>query len=794
MKLKIKGMKKEKAISVNTGIRAQATSRMVVQLAAVIVLIITLTVTSIGIMNYRSDVQDLLENKKEANKIMAKVVAQQVDLYITSSLDAMKTVAAIIDFENLDKYEKNISLGKVVSKNVQFKSAYITDMDGNIAASTNSRRDDGKNYKNTDWFKESAAGKTYISDTFIDEDSKMPIIIISMPIESMVSGQTGVIAVDLRLDRLFYLTKDMKMGETGYSYIVDKKGNIIAHPQFKEKVLAKQNALEQGIKGVASVIEGKSDVEIYQDDEGRKVVGGYAPVSSTRWGVLVEQQYSEIISQGMAALIRVIVISLVVILLSILGSSFFARAFTKPITDMLKVVNKIKEGKLTERIQVNAKNEVGLLQQAFNDMVDSLSELIQDVSHASLQINRSTKELESNAQLMAEAASEITAAINDVAGGTEKQMHSVETSTEVVNQMIEGVRSVSDNATEILKSSTYASELARNGAQDIEEIVKTMKSIDETVGQSATLIKELSVHTYQIGDIVQLIKQISDQTNLLALNAAIEAARAGEHGRGFSVVADEVRKLAEQSAKATISIVELIKKIEKETDRAVKAMESSLEGARNGTKVVRGTTQSFHDIIQETQKVAHEVESFTGAIQELTAGMDLVEQSILEVNHVSQSTAASSQEVLASTEEQDQAIRQITEAIKGLGEMAHHLDTFIQRFDIEERQDIRIQYEDSQVQEDTVEVETESSIVIVEDENILADEAEHEEEREVSEEELIKEGITEEEIIEEKMSEEEMVEEEEQMISSIEMEEDEAAATLDMEEEITDTEDEEKEV
>ncbi|MFZ5968203.1 MAG: methyl-accepting chemotaxis protein [Bacillota bacterium] len=671
-------IRKNKSVGLGSGI--QTKSKMKVQLSVVIVLIIAVTISAIGTVNYFNDIDDVVDSKKEANKLMAEVVSRQVQMYLTSSIETLRTFAATTDFDTIDSYTQNMLLGKVVSNNVQFKSVYITDLEGNVTGTTNSRRDNGKNYKSALWHQDASKGKVHISDVMIDKDSSNPVIVVALPIESILKGQTGVIAADLRLDRLFYLTKDMKVGKTGFSYIVDQKGNIIAHPDFKEKVLTKYNAVENGIQGAIEVTKGNNNVMVYEDTEGNKVVGGYAFVPLTMWGVLVEQQYDEIKEQAANTLQRTFMISVIFILLGLLVSMFFANVFTKPLSDMIGVVNKIKDGDLRERIKVNSTNEVGILQQAFNEMADSLAVLIQDVNGAAKQIYQSTKDLESNAQLTSEAAAEIAVTIDEVAYGTEKQIKSVETSTFAVNQMIEGVKSVSENAIEILESSNYASELASKGAEDIEDIVSSMRSIDETVGESAGLIKELSVHTYQISDIVQLIKQISDQTNLLALNAAIEAARAGEHGRGFAVVAEEVRKLADQSAQASTKIVELIKKIQQETDRVVKTMESSLEGVKNGTNVINGTTKSFHSIIEETQKVTQKVEGFAAAIEELTAGMDLVEQSIIEVNQVSQATAASTQVVFASTEEQDHAIRCITDSISGLSKMTENLELVIQRF------------------------------------------------------------------------------------------------------------------
>lgn len=654
--------------------------KMRVQLSLVIVIMITVTVSAIGAINYFNDINRLVEGKKTVNLMMSKVAADQVDMYVANSIDVLETVAETVEFQDMDRLEKNFALSKITTKNVQFKSTFITDLQGNIVGTSKGNSGLGKNYANEEWFKAAVNGQSFISNTLIDAESNVPMVVLSIPLERTISGKTGVLAVELRLDRLFYLTRNIKTGDTGICYIVDSEGKVIAHPQFTEKVLTSFNALESGIVGVQNVLGGNDGAEIYVDMDGHKVVGGYSLASTTKWGVVVEQQYSEITSQGRASLNRTFLISIFFILAGLVASLVFSNIFVKPIIKMVQVANKIKDGDLTDRIVVSAKNEVGILQGTVNNMADSLTIIIKDVKGVGQNILHSMNNLAANAERTSEAVTEIAAVVDQVAAGTDKQLDSVKSTASVVQQISTNVKQITENSIMILNATNHASDIAKDGMSEIQNINETMNAIDHTVVKSSDLIKELSDHTQQIGQIVQIIKGISDQTNLLALNAAIEAARAGEHGLGFAVVADEVRKLAEQSNKASAQIVELINKIQRETGNVVKTMENSMSEVRKGTKIVSGTTTSFYNIIEETHKVAREVEDFTAAMEELSAGMDLVENAIDEVSVISKSTVSGTQTILENTIQQDSAIKDIIKDISSLTDMVSQLEDSMKKF------------------------------------------------------------------------------------------------------------------
>lgn len=675
-----KPKRKEKKKAMSKSEKKQFNKKIKFQISSIIAIILLISISCVGAINYYKDRQDIVETAKNDNYTMAMALSSQVDMYVLSTVDILKTVVSSTNFDAMDEFTKSITLSKIASKNKKIKNLCMTDKDGKVIATTYSQRDRGKDYSSEKWFKEAIKGKVYISEAFIDKVTKIPTIIVAHPIENRVGKTTGVIAADLKLDQLYYLIKDIKIGETGFAYIVDNSGIMIAHKEFNAKVVNQYDGKQ--IKGVANLLEIGNGSDIYLNSDGKKVVGGYYKAPFTNWGIIVEKDYDEVLLESVQAFKRTLQISLLFILLGIILGSIFAGRFTKPIQEMTQVANKIKEGDLTERVKINSSNEIGVLQSALNDMVDALTLLIKNINKATDNLNDSSKYLEECAAISSKASSQISNIIEEVANNTDRQIKSVQDTESTIIQMANSLKSVTENSMEILKSSNHASTLAEEGAKNINDIVDTMESINEIVGYSSDQIENLNNHINKIGNIVGFIKEISEQTNLLALNASIEAARAGEHGRGFTVVANEVKKLADESARASKDIEELIRKIQGESNKIVTSMEDSMEKVKNGTEVVSGTTKSFKEIINETHKVAKEIEDFAAAMEQLSAGMDIVEGAVQEVVNMSNTTASGTQNVLASIQEQEAAIYQVVKSIRALNEMANGMQELVKKFKI----------------------------------------------------------------------------------------------------------------
>ncbi len=173
-------------------------------------------------------------------------------------------------------------------------------------------------------------------------------------------------------------------------------------------------------------------------------------------------------------------------------------------------------------------------------------------------------------------------------------------------------------------------------------------------------MNQLAVTSREIGQIIEVITQISQQTNLLSLNASIEAARAGEHGRGFAVVAGEVKKLAEQSSNSAGQITELVNAIRDEIDKAQQSMQSATDEVTVGIKVVHTAGGLFSEIERFVNEVSSQVQEVSAAAEQISVGTVQVVQSIEEIASVAQATASGSQNVSAATQEQLASMEQIS--------------------------------------------------------------------------------------------------------------------------------------
>lgn len=670
----------------------QLFNRMGFRLALVMVLLVTCSVGISGILNYRVEQAKVLQAAREANYTLSKNVGDQVWQYVNLTISTVKTTVSTLDLEMMSQNDRQMSFVQILNNNQQIKNIYMADSAGNIMASTRPSHN-GISVTDQAWYQSASKGSRYISGVTLDSVSKIPVVVIAMPVVNIYHGKTGTVAFELRLDVLGRdLVLPQKVGKTGAVYMVDAQGALMVHPEFNamqdkdfKTLPAVSNVLNvraaaKGTDAVEESLEGPEKTAEFVNFSGNQVITGYAKNLDSGWSVISEQQTAEVVEASKAGLNRLLLSMLIFIGIGVAVGILAARSFTRPIQSLIRSAERIKEGDLTAQVSVDSNNEMGVLQSAFAEMVSSLSDLIRNVNLSTGMIKEVSQELNQNAELTADASGHISGIIEKVAQGTQGQIINVEQGNAAITEMSASLKGVEDNSQVMLRSSEKASKMAQDGSRNVEKIVAIMDSINGIVSNTSSLVGNLSTHIGEIGTIVDFIKKISDQTNLLALNASIEAARAGEHGRGFTVVANEVKNLADQSKNASEEINRKIGAIQSETQNIVNTMGQSIKDIQKETLVVHETADSFMSIIAESQAVTQEIRAFTESLRELTQGMESIEDSIQGIMAVSEETSAEAQNVLANVEEQNAAIHHITESIDGLVMMAEELESVVTRF------------------------------------------------------------------------------------------------------------------
>jgi twitching motility protein PilJ len=303
---------------------------------------------------------------------------------------------------------------------------------------------------------------------------------------------------------------------------------------------------------------------------------------------------------------------------------------------ILRLMNEmgdLADGDLTVRATVT-EDITGAIADSVNYTVEELSVLVKRINEAASRVTSATESARRTS--------------SDLLTATERQAHEIQEAGASALSMAQSMNEVSRSAIQSAQVARQSLGAAEKGAGAVEDSIKGMNEIRDQIQDTSKRIKRLGESSQEIGEIVELISDITEQTNVLALNAAIQAASAGEAGRGFTVVAEEVQRLAERSGEATKQIAAIVKTIQTDTQDAVLAMERSTRNVVEGAKLSDAAGQALAEISTVSNDLAQLIEQISAQTEKQAAQASRVADTMKSILRVTQQTTAGTKETAVS--------------------------------------------------------------------------------------------------------------------------------------------------
>lgn len=479
------------------------------------------------------------------------------------------------------------------------------------------------------------------------------------------------------------------VGAKGYGYAVSSSGIGIYHPDSSQvgTSLLSQEQIKEMVANVSKFSTqeyGMAKVlKIDYVHNGEKKFAYYTYYKPWDMIIALSGYTAEFQGAKNRALQITVYVGILILIIASIITYFVSKSITKPIVKISESMTEVKDGNLKiEPVQVKGKDEVSVLGESFNEMLSNISGMIKGIQANTTQLEEQSTTLSNVSNELNRAADEVSGAISQVANGATEQASDLVDISGIIQDFGNDLDKISVLIDKVYGNSKVINGKATESNSELQALVDSIKSIQESFRGVSTKISTLGSNINQIQEITSAINSIADQTNLLALNAAIEAARAGEAGRGFSVVADEIRKLAEQSKVSSESINKIIGEVTSESNDVIITTNAVNTELKDQSSIIESSITSFKDIIYSMEEILPQIEQINGATKQIDARKGEIIRRVEAASSVAEETSATSEEISASAQEMNSSSSEVSNSSKLLSDASQRISAQLNRFKV----------------------------------------------------------------------------------------------------------------
>ncbi|AHC18929.1 methyl-accepting chemotaxis protein [Paenibacillus polymyxa] len=637
----------------------------------------------IGYFSYQGATTQLSQQMGGSVYTNLYLIRSNVNQYVAPIMKDLDVLTTEIKSDSIGTNQEALQkkLDVIVKAHPELDAALLGNAKGQYIRSPKKQEDD-YDPRERKWYKNAMLekGKVFVGVPVASVTTGNLVVNISGTLED---GE-GAVSLALNLDKMGESLQSVKIGERGGLIIVDSEHKVVSGTgtAFNKAGKKPADAIE-GLPEVATTVENDTPSMSQIQFMNRDMLAFTLKDPLTGWSIVALSDLEDYSDAAQPILKQ----SLIVIVISILAAAIIivlmVRSFLIPLRKLQAGTRIVRDGNLTERVNLSNKDEFGELAQNFDQMTHSLHTMVSEVNQTSSRLASSSLMIKESTEQTTESVQHVAETVMESAENAATSAEASEQTANAVEEMAKGVSTIAESASSIVDSAGQTEHDVAQGSQMISHVRTQMDRILEAVSQTASLMDELSQLSDDAKQMNTAIAAIAKQTNLLSLNASIEASRAGEAGRGFAVVAIEVRKLSEQSKESADSISQIITQMLDLIQRSTATMNGNVRNqVGEGLRISQDAEGAFTNIERSTSHIVEQIQSVSAAAEQISASTEEVSATVTHLASLSRNSADSSQTTSAAAQEQMAAMEEIASSSQELSNMAQDLQQLVKRFKI----------------------------------------------------------------------------------------------------------------